>query len=310
MDKVLLVVNYHYIRKIMPSNGIYPITPEHFTEQLDLINANGYDFISIDELDTAISTLDNDSMPSKSCLITFDDGLLESFETGYSILKEKGIPAVFYAISDTIEYKKIPHTHKIHYLRSNIGDNLMFEYFREKYQKEIESLDLEHVKSQYPFDNLETSKVKYLLNFVANYQDIDEAFNKYSEKSESDVCEELFMSKENIIELSRAGCLGTHGKNHVSFGTLDKKQIKENISDSINYINNITGKQISSISYPFGEQTAISKELFESCRELNLSSGFTMERGLNNIRDIFEKPYQIKRYDTTEIFGGKYEMQL
>ena len=35
-----------------------------------------------------------------------------------------------------------------------------------------------------------------------------------------------------------------------------------------------------------------------------------MERGLNNIRDIFEKPYQIKRYDTTEIFGGKYEMQL
>jgi len=310
MNKSLLVVNYHYIRKIMPTKGIYPITPNHFKKQLDLIHTNGYDFISMSDLETAILTMDIESIPRKSCLITFDDGLLESFENGYSILREKGIPSVFYVISDTIQYKKLPHTHKIHYLRSYIEDNMIFEHFREKYQKEIESLDAEAVKSQYPFDDVETAKVKYLLNFMASFEDVNDVFNKFSDKEESELCKELFMSEENVIKLSKEGCLGTHGKNHVSFGTISKKEIKENISNSINYMNDLTGKHISSISYPFGEKTAISNELFESCRELNLCSGFTMERGLNNIQDIFERPYQIKRYDTTEVFGGKYERQL
>ena len=46
---MLLVVNYHYIRDKIPHAGIHPITPSFFKKQLELISANGYKFVSVEQ---------------------------------------------------------------------------------------------------------------------------------------------------------------------------------------------------------------------------------------------------------------------
>lgn len=305
MDKSLIVVNYHYIRKQIPTAGIYPITPAHFIKQLDLIYADGYKFISLDELHYAISNRDDSRLPNKSCLITFDDGLSESYDNGYSILKNKGIPGAFYIIGDVIKNNNLQNTHKIHYLRSIIKDeSVLFKNVKHKVSKQLNLAKI--AKLQYTFDNEKTAILKYYLNFIASPVEVDEIFNKFSEKSEKEVCKELFMSNKNIIDLSKNGCLGSHGFKHVPLAQLSQGDMRDNIIHSKNCIQGLTGDIISSISYPFGETTAISSELYKTCKNLNFISGFTMKRGINKIQDVFNNPFEIKRYDTTEVYGGKH----
>ena len=307
MHKSLIVVNYHYIRNQIPNAGIYPITPMHFSKQLDLIHADGYKFISLGELNTAITSKDDSILPNKSCLITFDDGFLESYENGYSILKNKGIPGAFYVLGDVIKNNNLPNTHKIHYLRSILKDeSILFDYFTKKYPDKIENNLTTIAKLQYTFDTEKTATLKYLLNFIISPKEIDKMFNKFSEKSEEEVCKELFMSNDNILDLSKNGCLGSHGFKHVPLAQLNQQDMSENIFNSKDCIEKLTGNIISSISYPFGETTAISTGLFKTCKNLNFVSGFTMKRGINNLQDVFNNPLEIKRYDTTEVYGGKY----
>ena len=309
MDKSLIVVNYHYIRKQIPNAGIYPITPKHFIKQLDLIYGDGYKFISIGELNASIINKDASRLPNKSCLITFDDGLLESYENGYSILKNKGIPGVFYVLGDVIENNNIPNTHKIHYLRSILeNESILFDHFSKSttFTDQIKSNLSTVAKLQYTFDTEETAILKYYLNFIATPAEVNKLFNKFSEKSEEEVCKKLFMSNDNIIDLSKNGCLGCHGFKHVPLALLSQENMKDNILHSKNCIQTLTGDIISSISYPFGETMAISNELFETCKTLDFTSGFTMKRGINKIQDVFNNPLEIKRYDTTEVYGGKY----
>ena len=51
---MLLVVNYHYIRDEIPKNGIYPVTSSFFKYQLGLIHKNGYEFVSLNQINEVI----------------------------------------------------------------------------------------------------------------------------------------------------------------------------------------------------------------------------------------------------------------
>ena len=50
-----------------------------------------------DQAEKLFHWLEN-KLPKKSCLITFDDGLKESYENGLPILDDMGIPAAFFII--------------------------------------------------------------------------------------------------------------------------------------------------------------------------------------------------------------------
>ena len=118
------------------------------------------------------------------------------------------------------------------------------------------------------------------------------------------------MSAENIKDLSDKGFLGTHGKNHVPLAKLSSTEMYNNIRGSMDCIAETVGKSPSSISYPYGETTAISKKLFNTCKDLNLISGFTMKRGINTAEDIINNPLELKRFDTNEIYGGKFDHKI
>ena len=68
-----------------------------------------------------------------------------------------------------------------------------------------------------------------------------------------------------------------------------------------------TNSQIDSISYPYGEDSAVNDKVKFNCERLDLVSGFTMFRGLNKIEDVINNPLMIKRFDTNDVFGGKSE---
>ena len=91
--------------------------------------------------------------------------------------------------------------------------------------------------------------------------------NKWDEGHKSYVYKEL-LTKSDLVEwLSHGMSIGSHGKSHMSLTTLNEAQIKDEIYNSKNIIQDFIGSNIDSFSYPFGQINNFSankvKEVYE-----------------------------------------------
>ena len=86
--KMLLVVNYHYIRDKIPHTGIHPITPSFFKKQLELISTNGYKFVSVDDINKAIAVI-NGNVAGLERNINSVSTKLETLSNQVSKIKKK-----------------------------------------------------------------------------------------------------------------------------------------------------------------------------------------------------------------------------
>ena len=93
-------------------------------------------------------------------------------------------------------------------------------------------------------------------NFVSTcfvVSDFIGEYNKWDERHKSYVHKEL-LTKNDLVEwLSHGMFIGSHGKSHISLKTLNQAQIKHEISNSKNIIQDVIGSSIDSFSYPFGQ---------------------------------------------------------
>ena len=93
----LLAVNYHYIRDVKPSKGIYPRSIDEMAFQLDKLGQY-YDFISQEEL---LKIVRSKKYPKGNyCVITFDDNLKEQMKA-YEYLEKNSILKKYLSIIST-----------------------------------------------------------------------------------------------------------------------------------------------------------------------------------------------------------------
>ena len=86
------------------------IPKEKFREQMKYLKDNKYTTLSVDEFYSYMQT--GKLAPSKPIVITFDDGYKDNYTTAYPILKEFGLKATIFVITNTIDTDK-------NYLTSN-----------------------------------------------------------------------------------------------------------------------------------------------------------------------------------------------
>lgn len=255
MGHKLLIVNYHYIRESDVDRGIYHITPRLFKRQLELIWENGYKFIALEDLHDAITRGDSGNLHKKSCLITFDDGLRESFEVGNPILESMGVRGVFYVCSSMIGSNKVLDVHKYHYIQSKMSDDEILCCIPSEYIVKMNLISDDVIREQYSWDDLSTGKLKYLINFlldpVIKSNVIDSLF-KLCVKSEMEFASNLYMTQEQIKFLARQRQLGTHGESHTPMTLFGIDDLYREIGGSRRDLESLAGEEIQTISYPYG----------------------------------------------------------
>lgn len=101
-DKSIPVLMYHSIA--FEKGNELRVPKEKFREQMKFLKDNGYTTLSLDEVYEFFQN--NKPIPSKSVVITFDDGYEDNYLNAYPVLKEFGFKATIFVITSTIDNNK------------------------------------------------------------------------------------------------------------------------------------------------------------------------------------------------------------
>ncbi len=113
--------------------------------------------------------------------------------------------------------------------------------------------------------------------------------NRWDEKKRGYFYKEL-LTKHDLLEWLRHGMfIGSHGKSHKSLTKLDEEQIRIEISNSKNEIQDYFGTNIDTFSYPFGQ---INKYSADTVKEIYNFGVTTVRSRFNTIK---HKAYYIPR---------------
>lgn len=93
------VLYYHSVDDVKDNELI--ISKQKFREQMKFLKDNGYTTLTMEELYKYVKN--NEKVPEKSVVITFDDGYADNYKNAYPILKEFGFNATIYMVTDWID---------------------------------------------------------------------------------------------------------------------------------------------------------------------------------------------------------------
>ena len=93
------VLMYHSITD--NDKRIFKVTKDNFYEQMKYLKDNGFSVLSMDEVYDHLKN--HKSFKDKSIAITFDDGYKDNYDNAYPILKEFGINATIFVVTDYLD---------------------------------------------------------------------------------------------------------------------------------------------------------------------------------------------------------------
>lgn len=195
------VLYYHSVNDTMDNE--VTISPELLKKQLEYIKYQGYITLSMNEVENYI--LDNQPIPEKSILITFDDGYMDNYYNAYPILKELNMKATIFCITSELD---------------------------------------------------------------GSYYLSEEALKE--------------MSQNNID-------IESHTVNHLHLNKLTYDEQLKEMSDSKTKLENITGKKVTSIAFPFGDYN---EDSVKAAKNAGYSIAFTTNKGF---ADRDDNPLELNR---------------
>ena len=112
-DGVLRIVKipilmYHYVSTPPADADAYRVdlstAPDLFAAHLDRLLAEGYTTISLYQLLAHLAY--GEPLPEKPVVITFDDGYRDNYENAFPLLRERGMTATFFVITDFVDEQR------------------------------------------------------------------------------------------------------------------------------------------------------------------------------------------------------------
>ena len=213
-----------------------------------------------------------EKLPAKHFVLSFDDGMREVYDVIAPILREKGIPAIFFLNSTTVDNKQLMWRHKVSLLIARAQQ----EPARVPPQLSVcsgESLRAKLLALRFADERI--------LDDIARFFELD--FSEYLRGSQP------YLTTGQILELARAGFeFGAHSASHPYFNEIPVEDQKEQISRSVRFIRAL-GIPCRYFAFPF-DDNGVPTSVFNYMRELDLVLSFGSSDGrLDSVPFSFQR---------------------
>lgn len=229
-----------------PLNGL-TVSVDDFAWQMDVVKRH-YVPIGVDDL---LEHLERGTpLPQRSILITFDDGHWNLIEYALPVLRNLGIPATAFVLTDRIGQAPEPTWVEDLYLRvlatrtaevvTSTGVRLSLGSNEERASACGTLFGVLRTLREEPFRR---ELASILHQVTAEHQVLDIPRARFGSLDVDD-CKRL---------ASEGVSIQSHGKDHALLTTLDDSQVVDQLSTSRRALQQVLAKEVVAFAYPFGE---------------------------------------------------------
>jgi peptidoglycan/xylan/chitin deacetylase (PgdA/CDA1 family) len=275
-----LIVTYHRFTR---SDNDVRTAAASFGRHLDYL-AQYYEIVPLSFIARRLAA--GRGLPANIAAITIDDGYSDAHEIAFPILRERGLPAAMFVVTEFVDQKKWLWTDKLRYLVARaeahtIEGNLLGRDFCVEFE---------------PDDSIfcAADRVNSLLKVIPD-KDKDEAIARIAsafgvEMPDTPPAEYRSVSWQQIREMSDSGIeIGSHTATHPILPNVSSDRLRRELRESRLRIEAETGRKVEMFCYPNGNYD---RTVVREVAAAGYSCAVTVRYGLNSERS---DPLTLKR---------------
>lgn len=248
--------------------------------------------MSLDEV--VIGLNGRKDLPSRSVVVTFDDGYTDNSEVAMPILNQLGIPATFYVTVDCVEQRKLPWPSR-----------LRFSFRKTKLQAWADSRG-----KSWHLDDSDSRERAYLASCDDCCQLSGKAQGDFVRRIEEQLhasapegLGSLMMSYDQVRSLAEQGhIVGSHTMTHPNMAYIPEQDAKAELAESKQHLERELKATIKHFSYPCPAMTPHwNEKTLAHSRSVGYESAVTTIGGVTRCGD---NPLSLKRIRPTKTAQG------
>jgi peptidoglycan/xylan/chitin deacetylase (PgdA/CDA1 family) len=283
------IITYHYVKNpaTTPYRKFNFLSTVAFKQQLKHIHNTGT-FITINDIILCVE--EGRPLPSNATLLTFDDGYSDHYDEVFPILKEGNIQGCFYPPGACIQSGVILDVNKIHLIMSLApSPDAVLLTIKKYWLEDPPDVSMEDLWNEYAianqFDSPQIIFLKRLLQHALpdpwRQRWLNKLFEVYVSKDPKDFSQSFYLKRDQIEEMISDGQhFGSHGYSHKWLDRLSLNEQREEITNSILFLNSVGSGEPLSICYPYGGWSA---ETLMLVKQFNFRIGLTIQSGVADL---------------------------
>lgn len=281
-----VILLYHRIARIESDPWSLCVTPEHFSEHLEVLRD-----CRLTELRYVKPSTDGQGVPS--VIITFDDGYADNYYQALPLLRRYGIPATFFIAAGYIgESREFwwDELEKIVFQSATLSGILAFlEHFHLESQRSRSALYFKLYKYLQPMAHQTRRR---LLNRLLQWTGQSAtARDSHRVMTCNEICA---LARNNLVQI------GAHTVTHPKLASQPPAIQKAEVRQSKTILEDIVNRPVTSFSYPYGGREHYSQKTVHLVREAGFCRACsTVARRVGRHDSLYELP----RFNITDMSG-------
>ncbi|QDU24180.1 polysaccharide deacetylase family protein [Urbifossiella limnaea] len=284
----LTVFNYHRIGSTADNlydDGVFSATAAELQAQMRFLRRH-FDLPPFDELVAALT--DGFELKRPTALVTFDDGYRDNYELAFPVLREAGVPAVFFIPTEYVGCPRTPWWDRIAYVVKRATVEVLALDIPEPTAFDLRVLPRSRVIRQV-LDLFKRDAGRHEGAFLSHLE--ERAGVSFPEHL---AAHRWIVTWDEIREMVDGGmAVGSHSHTHRILAGLNEAEQLQELTLSRKILERETGRAVTSLAYPVGLQSSFTPATKRVAREAGYKLAFSYYSGVNQA-DGFDV-YDIRR---------------